>query len=109
MLCELAGQIKYGISLDEEAIPLRENVKGVCELLGFDPLHVANEGRFVAIVPASEAEQALAALRRVPVAAGAALIGHVGAEHPGSVALINELGVRRHLPMLSGEQLPRIC
>jgi hydrogenase expression/formation protein HypE len=108
-LNELAEEAQAGMVLQESAIDVIDEVSAICELLGFDPLHVANEGRFVAIVPASEAEQALAALRRVPVAAGAALIGHVGAEHAGSVALINELGAVRQLPMLSGEQLPRIC
>jgi hydrogenase expression/formation protein HypE len=108
-LNELAGQARVGMVLEESCIAVSDAVSAVCELLGFDPLHVANEGRFVAIVPQAQAETALAALRGVPVSAQAELIGQVEAGPAGQVVLVNALGAKRHLPMLSGEQLPRIC
>lgn len=106
---ELAQAAQLGLALREPDIAVSAEVNAVCELLGLDPLHVANEGRFIAVVAAADAERALAALRGVPVAAQAAVIGEVTQPQPGRVALINALGTQRHLPMLSGEQLPRIC
>jgi hydrogenase expression/formation protein HypE len=108
-LNEIAAARGVGIVIEEAAIPVREAVRGACELLGLDPLYVANEGRFVAFVPETDAERALAALRAVPVSSGATIAGRVTAEEPGVVVLESRIGGRRVVDMLSGEQLPRIC
>ena len=84
-------------------------MRGACEILGFDPMYVANEGRFVAFVPAADAGRAVEALRRHPVSAEAGIIGNVRAEGAGVVLVRSLLGSTRVLDMLSGEQLPRIC
>ncbi len=88
---------------------MREAVRGACEILGFDPIYVANEGRFVAFVPESQAEAALEVLRRHPVSAGACVAGRVLDGQPGLVVVASLMGTTRILDMLSGEQLPRIC
>jgi hydrogenase expression/formation protein HypE len=106
---EIAEAAGLSIALDEAAIPVREDVRAACELLGLDVLHVANEGRFVAFVPVDEVERALAILRRHEVARGAALIGAVAEAPAGQVSCRGPLGVARVIDMLSGEQLPRIC
>jgi hydrogenase expression/formation protein HypE len=106
---EIAEAAGLSIALDETAIPVREDVGAACELLGLDPLHVANEGRFLAFVPPRDAERAVAVLKGHPVAAGAAVIGEVGEGPPGRVSCRGALGVARVLDMLNGEQLPRIC
>lgn len=108
-LNEIAQTRGLVISLEEAAIPVSEPVKGACEILGLDPLYVANEGRFVAFVPPAQAELALQVLRSVPVSAGAARIGAVLDESPAVVVLRSRVGGRRVVDMLSGEQLPRIC
>ncbi len=108
-LNEIAQARGLVISLEEAAIPVSEPVKGACEILGLDPLYVANEGRFVAFLPASQAERAIEILRSVPVSSGAARIGSVLEEAPGAVVLRSRVGGRRVVDMLSGEQLPRIC
>lgn len=108
-LNEIAQACGLVISLEEAAIPVSEHVKGACEILGLDPLYVANEGRCVALVPAAQAQRALEALRSVPVSAGAVAIGKVLEETPGAVVLRSRVGGRRVVDMLSGEQLPRIC
>jgi hydrogenase expression/formation protein HypE len=108
-LSEIATSSKVGVRLEEADIPVREEVKGACELLGFDPLYVACEGRFVAIVPGARGEAALAAIRAAPGGEGARLIGRVVAEDPGRVVLHTRIGSHRLLERLSGEQLPRIC
>lgn len=108
-LNEIASASCVGIELDENTIPIHEAVRVASELLGLDPLYVANEGKLIAIVPARVAEQVLAAMRAHPLGAEAALVGRVVAEHPSRVALRTVLGTRRVLDMLSGEQLPRIC
>ncbi len=110
-LVEIAQAAKVRIELDEGTIPVRPDVKGVCEILGLDPLYVANEGRFVAFVTESDAERALQILREDLLGENAQLIGHV---HPsddaqGLVTLRTEIGATRVVDMLSGEQLPRIC
>ncbi|MBM3890943.1 MAG: hydrogenase expression/formation protein HypE, partial [Verrucomicrobia bacterium] len=82
---------------------------GACEILGFDPLYVANEGRFVAFVAPADAERALTVLHAHPLGKDAALIGHVTNESPGMVTMKSRIGAMRIVDMLSGEQLPRIC
>lgn len=110
-LCELAGAAAVDMVIDEAAVPLREDVQGACELLGLDPLYVANEGRCIAVVPAADAERALAAWRAHPLGARAQVIGRVGDRQAprGLVELSGALGARRVLDLLSGEQMPRIC
>jgi hydrogenase expression/formation protein HypE len=108
-LNEIALDAQVGMELEEGAIPVSEPVAAACELLGLDPLYVANEGRLVAFVPGQTAEQALAILRRHPAACGAAIIGRASSRHPGMVELRSPIGGRRVLDLLSGEQMPRIC
>ena len=108
-LNELAGQSQVGIEIDETAVPLHEPVRVASELLGLDPLYVANEGKLVAIVPQQAAPLLLNAMRAHPEGREAAIIGRVGAKNPGRVVLRTVLGTRRLLDMLAGEQLPRIC
>ncbi len=108
-LNEIAAQSHVGMTLDEPAISVKEAVRGACELLGLDPLYVANEGKLAAIVPAHLAEAVLAAMRAHPLGKEAAIIGTVTAEHPGVVTMRTSLGTSRIVDMLSGDQLPRIC
>ncbi len=108
-LCEIALASNVGIRLEEVEIPVREEVLGACELLGFDPLYVACEGRFLALVPGARADAALAAVRPQPGGEGARRIGSVHAEDPGRLSLRTRIGSHRLLERLSGEQLPRIC
>lgn len=97
------------IALDEAAIPVREDVQGACEILGFDPLYVANEGRFIAFVPPRDAEYALALMRSHPLGDQASIIGRVKENATGRVTMKSKIGATRIVDMLSGEQLPRIC
>jgi hydrogenase expression/formation protein HypE len=106
---EIAETAGCAIALDEAAIPVREDIAAACELLGLDPLHVANEGRFLAIVAPQDADRAVAALRNHPATADAAVIGAVRDGPAGRVSCRGALGVDRAIDMLSGEQLPRIC
>jgi hydrogenase expression/formation protein HypE len=108
-LNEIARHAAVGIELDEAAIPVAEPVAGACELLGLDPLYVANEGRLAAFVPAEAAEGVLEIMRSAPAAPAAAIIGMATREHPGTVELRGRLGGSRIVDVLSGEQLPRIC
>jgi hydrogenase expression/formation protein HypE len=108
-LVEIARTGGVEIRIAEAAIEVSDPVRGACELLGLDPLYVANEGRFVAFVPEHAAEQALAILRQGPGGCGAAIIGRVEAHGQGGVLLDGLIGGTRALDMLSGEQLPRIC
>lgn len=107
-LIEIAETARVDIAITEEKIPVQENVCGACEILGLDPLYLANEGRMIAIVAAKDAERALAALRTDKVAAGAGAIGEIGARG-GLLTLRSRIGTDRVLDMHSGEQLPRIC
>ena len=107
-LMEIASASSLDIRIVEETIAVSEPVRGACEILGLDPLYVANEGCFIAIVPDNAAEQALSVLRHAPGGAFAAIIGRVE-EGGGRVILENGLGSSRVLDMLTGEQLPRIC
>jgi hydrogenase expression/formation protein HypE len=108
-LNEIAERSGIGMTIEEQAIPLREAVKGACELLGLDPLYVANEGKLVAIVEASAAEEVLAAMRRHPLGRWAQVIGTVDQSDPGVVKMRTTMGTTRIVEMLSGDQLPRIC
>lgn len=108
-LVEWAQTTRLSIEIEECALHVKPAVQGACELLGMDALYVANEGRFVAAVPAAEAEAALAALRSTPEGEGAVIAGHVLSNRPGQVSLRTRIGTLRNLPMLSGDQLPRIC
>jgi hydrogenase expression/formation protein HypE len=111
VLSELAEASAVSLTLDETALPVRPEVVGVCDILGLEPLFLANEGKLVAVVPQTEAEAALAALRAHPLGRQAAAIGTVGEAGPygPSVVLRNAFGGRRTVTMPSGEQLPRIC
>ena len=108
-LVEIAESARLEVRIEETAVPVRDDVQGACEMLGLDPMYVANEGRFVAFVPADHAERAVAILRTHPACAEAVLIGQVIDETPGLVTLKSRIGALRILDMLSGEQLPRIC
>lgn len=108
-LNEIAAAASVTIAIDERAIPVREDVQGACEILGFDPLYVANEGRFVAFVAAPDADRALEIMRSHPLGRDAAAIGTVSATERAIVTLRSQIGASRILDMLSGEQLPRIC
>jgi hydrogenase expression/formation protein HypE len=108
-LVEIAETSALHIDIAEQQIPVQEGVRGACEILGLDPLYLANEGRFIAFVAAHDAERALAILRAHPVSAGAQAIGTVDAAPASLVTLEGEIGTRRILDMQSGEQLPRIC
>jgi hydrogenase expression/formation protein HypE len=106
---ELALATNLTVVLEETALPVRQSVAAACELLGIDPLYVANEGKFVAVVPAVEADAALAALRDHPLGADAARIGEIRSVPPGIVVLITPMGGTRIVDMLVGDPLPRIC
>ncbi|MFC1574605.1 hydrogenase expression/formation protein HypE, partial [Gemmatimonadota bacterium] len=108
-LNEVAAASGVGMELDEAAIPIPGPVQGVCELLGLDPLYVANEGILVAVVSRAEAEKALRVLRGHPLGREAALIGEVTAAHRGMVVIRTPLGGTRVVDLLPGDQLPRIC
>ena len=108
-LNEIAAASGAGIELREETIPIPGPVRAACEMLGLDPLHVANEGKLVAIVPAASADAVLAAMRAVPEGAEAVAIGSVVSDHPAMVTMRTIVGSQRIVDMLVGEQLPRIC
>ncbi|MFJ8595848.1 hydrogenase expression/formation protein HypE [Streptomyces sp. NPDC093598] len=108
-LNEIARASGTGVRLRERAVPVPDAVANACGFLGLDPLYVANEGRLVAFVPSSAAEEVLAAMRAHPQGAGATLIGECVAEHPGMVVVATGLGGTRVVDLPLGEQLPRIC
>jgi hydrogenase expression/formation protein HypE len=108
-LNEIAHASKAGFRLVERAIPVREAVRGACEILGLDPLYVANEGKCVAIVAPERAGAVLAAMRAHPLGVDSVEIGEVVAAHPGRVVIESAVGGTRIVDMMSGEQLPRIC
>lgn len=108
-LNEIAGSARAGIVLDERSIPVSDPVRGACELLGLDPLYVANEGKILVIVPGDVAEEVLEAMRKHPFGEGSSIIGKVTGEHPGVVRMVTAIGSSRVVDMLAGNQLPRIC
>jgi len=108
-LNEIAEVAGVRIQIEESAVPVREDVHAACEMLGLDPLHVANEGRFAAFVPEQAAKRALDIMRRHEAGAGSALVGKVTEHTEALVVLRSRIGANRILDMPSGEQLPRIC
>ncbi len=108
-LNEMAAAAGVGIEIAETALPLQDAVRGICEILGLDPLYLANEGTLVAFVPPDQADAALAAMRGSAAGRGAAIIGQAVAAHPGLVTMTTPFGGARIVDMLVGEQLPRIC
>jgi hydrogenase expression/formation protein HypE len=108
-LNELARQSNVGIVIEEVKIPAKEEVKAACELLGLDPIHVANEGKLVAMVDPNSADKILSRMRKNRYGRDAAIIGQVTSEHPGKVVMKTRLGPSRIVDMLTGELLPRIC
>ena len=108
-LCEIAGSAGIGVQIHATRIPVRAEVKAACEILGMDPLFVANEGKLVAFVPQASAEAIVAAMRRTPEGRDAVIIGEAVPDHPGMVLLKTEVGGSRVLDMPFSEQLPRIC
>jgi hydrogenase expression/formation protein HypE len=109
VLNEIASASGVGIEIEEDRLPVREEVRACCEILGLDALYLANEGKMVAVVAQNEAAQALAALHEHPLGKQASAIGMVTAAEPGRVVMRTMLGGRRIVDMLVGEQLPRIC
>jgi hydrogenase expression/formation protein HypE len=108
-LVEIAESSNLGINIVEQSIPVREDVKGACEILGFDPMYVANEGRFIVFVPDKEKEKTLEIMRKHAMGKESIEIGKVSKENRGMVTMKSLIGARRIVDMLSGEQLPRIC
>ncbi len=108
-LIELADHARVGMNLVETSIPIVHQVRGACELLGLDPLYVANEGRLIAIVAADAAEDTLQIMSAHPGAPAPAIIGEVTEKHPCEVELRNAFGSGRLLDLPAGEQMPRIC
>jgi hydrogenase expression/formation protein HypE len=106
---ELAAASQVGVVLRESEIPLRPEVRGACEMLGLDPLYVANEGKLMAVVPPDDAEDLLEVMHCHPLGRQAAIIGEVVSDHKGMVILHSFVGGERVVSMLAGEQLPRIC
>jgi hydrogenase expression/formation protein HypE len=108
-LNEVANQSAVGIELEESNLPVRPEVNAACEMLGLDPLYVANEGKVLVMVAPEDADQVLDKMRQHPLGRDSCIIGRVVSEHPGRVVLHTGIGGRRIVDMLSGEQLPRIC
>jgi hydrogenase expression/formation protein HypE len=108
-LCEIAEQSEVGIRIFEERLPVDDAVAGICELLGFDPLYLANEGKLLCIVPAPQADAVLDAIRKDPSGGAAGIIGEVTKADAGRVVMQTRIGGERIVRMLVGEQLPRIC
>jgi hydrogenase expression/formation protein HypE len=109
VLNEIAEASQVGIEIYEDRTPIRSEVKGFCEILGLDPLYLANEGKIVCVVPREDADTALAALQSHPLGKQAAKIGEANDHRPGRVVMQTVFGGRRIVDMLVGEQLPRIC
>ncbi len=108
-LNEFVGGLAVGVAIDEKAIPVSPDVRAACDLLGFDPMHIANEGKLVAVVAAEKADAVLKAIHSHPVGGKAAIIGEVVSNHPGEVVARTPLGTYRFVTMPMGELLPRIC
>ena len=109
VLNELAGKTGMGIEIDESALPVRNSVKAMCEILGFDPLHVANEGKVLIVAPETSASDIMKTMKNNESGKDCAIIGRIVNDHPGKVVLKNITGGRRIIDSLSGDQQPRIC
>jgi len=109
VMAEIVASRPWGIQLFEAEIPIRQAVRGICELLGFDPLYVANEGKVVMVVDGASAEKVLQQLKSYPLGQDAAIIGEIVERHPGKTWLQTSIGGNRIVDMPAGEQLPRIC
>jgi hydrogenase expression/formation protein HypE len=109
VLNEIAYQSSVGVQIEETAIPVRDAVKGACELLGYDPLYLANEGKLVAVVAENAHAEALRTIRDHKYGREGRLIGKITGDHPGKVVLKTAMGGKRLVDKLSGEMLPRIC
>lgn len=109
VLCEISREQNMGIEIQENDIPVKEEVHGICELLGFDPLYLANEGKVVMVVDKDVAPVVVKELKKHPLGKDSSIIGEITEEHQGDVLLNTAIGGRRLIKMLSGEQLPRIC
>ncbi len=105
-ICDASGT---GMTLFEDRLPVSESVRGACEILGFDPLYIANEGKVLVIVPEEDEKAVLEVLRTFPEGLRAVTIGRVTGDHPGILKLKTVLGTERIVEMITGEQLPRIC
>jgi len=108
-LNEIADTANVGISIDENKIPICEEVKGACEILGLDPLYIANEGKMIAIVSENVADEMLKEIRKHSLGSEAEIIGEITSDNPGTVIMKTSIGSNRLVDMISGEQLPRIC
>jgi hydrogenase expression/formation protein HypE len=108
-LNEIAQSSRLGLVLEEEAVPINESVKGACDILGLDPLYVANEGKLLALVAPEAEERIIEAMRKHDLGRRAAVIGRASGDRPGKVFMKTAIGGTRILDMLTGEQLPRIC
>ena len=109
VLYEIAGQSQVGIRLDASKIPVAPEVRGVCGMLGLEPLYLACEGRLVIMAPKEQAQTIVDALKVCPYSKNAAIIGEVTEEQPGKVVMLTEIGTQALLPQPGGELLPRIC
>ncbi len=109
VLCELVENRNFGIRIDENLIPVREEVLGMCEMLGFDPLYIANEGKMLMVVDSADSEKVLSVMKESPEGKDAVVIGEIVEGHPGRVILDTEIGGKRIVEMRAGDQLPRIC
>ena len=109
VLNELVQKINMGIEIDEAALPINRDVKAMCEVLGFDPLHIANEGKVLIVASESEGLKILELLKSHELGKNSAIIGRMVSDFRGKVVLKNETGGRRIIDTLSGDQLPRIC
>ena len=109
ILCELTENLNIGIEIDESEVPVKEAVRGMCELLGFDPFYVANEGKIIIITSAEDADRVVEVMKRNESGINSVVIGEVTDNHKGKTILRTGIGGKRIIEMLSGEQLPRIC
>ena len=109
VICELAEKNKFGIELNEDKIPVQESVRGMCEVFGFDPVYLANEGKVVMVAGSEDAEKVLKIMRQDEYGKEAAIIGEVTEKNIGMVVMNTGVGGKRIIDMLAGEQLPRIC
>jgi len=109
VLNEIVENSRHGIVVSEASLPVRPEVRGLCEILGLDPLYIANEGKVLVVAEAARAEEIISILRTDPLGQEACIIGEVTDEHPDKVAMETDFGSRRIIDMLTGEQLPRIC